>query len=443
MNALIRSVAVALVVALGLVSMDQVRAAFSATTSSEANSVATAGDFSPDPSFRVTTYEIGGFGGTTYTLALDQDLMPDYFVLMRGGAGNYTRFTTRTPAQDYARVDLDPFGNFGASSAADRLRLRRGDGGGTWTGQVTVAECVADCDASGFRLVRVNETTMTSGQTSATDATGAGWTDIAQVAVYGGSYGGGVETTSGSATNHTTAAAGIYPTEPGGAATLNLERQTGGSSSLNGTTTFTTYVVEWGSEWLIQRVRVSGSSGGDGVDAPGEYDTAALAASVGRGSSFVTASGRTADSNLSGGWDGVTWTLGNGVTQAAVESSVAVGAEAAVGRTTETIVHTHPDLIVNYYFGSDNVAPGIRTLELSDTRTVAPPVGSETHSGSTTGGFRMPIVANTSSGGGHAYPRSLVWGQLDSDTTLRWQRSRSGQPGAYWAQVVDFGAITS
>ena len=80
---------------------------------------------------------------------------------------------------------------------------------------------------------------------------------------------------------------------------------------------------------------------------------------------------------------------------------------------------------------------------LSDTRVVAGPTATETHNATNTAGYRFSVVANTSNGGGHAYPRSIVWGQLDADTTLRWQRSRSGQPGAYWAQVVDFGQITS
>ena len=53
------------------------------------------------------------------------------------------------------------------------------------------------------------------------------------------------------------------------------------------------------------------------------------------------------------------------------------------------------------------------------------------------------MVGNSSGGNGTAYPRSIAWGQIDGDTTASWQRSRSGQPGAYWLQTPDFGDIGS
>ncbi len=157
----------------------------------------------------MTTYEIktaAGFTGLTHLLTLNQDLVADYFVMLRGAAGDYTSGGDRGPAADYARIDRDPHGNFtGEAPPANQIRLGRGSSTGTWTGQVTVAECIADCAASGFTLVRVNEVTMTSGQTLATDLSGGVWGsgNLDQIGLYGGSYGGGME-----ATDHARADAG-------------------------------------------------------------------------------------------------------------------------------------------------------------------------------------------------------------------------------------------
>ncbi len=118
------------------------RAVFNGVTVNATNSFATAASFSNNPSFRVTTYEIkeaAGFTDTTHTLTLNQDLVADYFVLVRGAAGDYTSGGDRGPAADYARIDRDPHGNFaGESPGANALRLARGTDTGTWTGQVTV-----------------------------------------------------------------------------------------------------------------------------------------------------------------------------------------------------------------------------------------------------------------------------------------------------------------
>jgi hypothetical protein len=94
-------------------------------------------------------------------------------------------------------------------------------------------------------------------------------------------------------------------------------------------------------------------------------------------------------------------------------------------------------------FGPDGTAPGIISVDFSGTVTISDPLSPETHNANDTEGRRFIIVANTSAGTGTAFPRSMVWGQLDGDTTARWQRSRSGQPGTYWLQTPDFGDIGS
>lgn len=419
-------------------------ALFLGTTENSGNDFATAADFNANPSFRVTTYEIttsSAFTGTSYSLTLNQNLVSDYFVLMRGAAGTYTGGTNRGPDEDYARVDQDPFGNFSAgSSASNQLRLARGGNTGTWTGKITVVECIADCAASGFALVRVNEITMTSGQTSASDTTGGSWGGvIGQIGLYGGSYGGGMQTDEPGAANHKTGWARIWPQ---GGNRVNLSRSNTGPGSISGTTTFTVYVVEWGSEWTIQRANVTGNNGGNGVNATGEYDTASIS-SVARANTWVVAYGEVDENDLSAGWDGHVFTLGDGVNQNANESSVAVGAENGAQRDVEVYVHTHPDLGNQYVFGPDGTPPGIVSGNLSGNVTVNGPLSPETHNAYDTVGRRFVIVSSSSNGNGTAYPRSIVWGRLDADTTARWQRSRSGQPGALWLQTPDFGDIGS
>lgn len=418
-------------------------ATFSGTASNDANSFASAADFNTNPSFRVTTYEaVIADGLDKSILALNGDLSPDYFVLLRGAAGNYTGGTNRGPDADYARIDQDPFGNFAAgSSAPDQLGLSRKGTTGAWAGQVTIVECIADCDNSGFRLQRINEITMNSGVTSASSTSGGSWggADLGQIALYGGSYGGGMETTETGPANHKTGWARIYPQ---GGNRVNVTRSNTGSGSITGVTTFTIYVVRWGDEWTIQRARVQGSAGGNGVNDAGEYNTASIA-TVARANTWVWAAGQVDANSLSAGWEGNVWTLGTGVSTNAAESVVAVGAESGATRDVEVYVHTHSDLGNQYVFGPDGTAPGIVGAGLSGTAAISGALSPETHNSGNTAGRRFILVANSSNGNGTAYPRSIVWGQLDGDTIARWQRSRSGQPGAYWMQTPDFGDIGS
>jgi hypothetical protein len=414
------------------------------TTDNPGNSFSVSPDFNTNPSFRVTTYEITGssFSGTTYTLTLNQNLVADYFVLLRGAAGDYTSNTDRGPDADYARIDRDPFSNFGGgSSSANQLRLKRGAATGNWTGQVTVVECINDCAASGFTLVRVNEVTMTAGSTSASINSGGSWGGgIGQIGAYGGSYGGGMETTATAAADHKTGWARIWPQ---GGNKINLSRSNTPSGNLGGTTIFSIYVVQWGDEWTIQRATVTGSAGGDAVDVAGEYNTASIS-SVESAHTFVLAYGQVDSNTLSAGWEGHTWTLGNGTSPVpANATTVAVGAETGAQREVEVYVHTHPTMGNQWIFSPDGTGIGIISGNVSGTVTIADKLSPETHTSSYSAGRRFVIVANTSNGATTNYPRPIVWGQLTADTQARWQRSRSGEPGAYWMQAPDFGDIGS
>lgn len=415
------------------------RAAYSGTTDNISNDFTASDLFSP---VRVTSYQVldGAFTGTTYTLTLENDLEFDYFVVMRGASGNGTNGGNRSPNSNYARVSGDPHGNFGVVTASNALRLERRASADDWEGQVIVIEAMRDTAGSSFQLLDVVETTMGVGVTTVTSTSGTSWSDINQVGLYGGTYGGGVDATATIRQDHQVGWAQIWPTN---ANEVNLRRQAGGGGSLSGTSRFTTYVVEWGSDWTIQRATVSGNNAGPGADQVGEYDTAAITP-VARANTFVLAYGRSADNGLGDGFAGAIWTLGNGVTQNAVESTVAVGAEAVDNRAATVYVHTHPDLAVDYRFGTDN-GTGIQTGAVSGTVTVDAALQTESYDSTgpilTTETSRLVIVSNTSNGVGNAYPRPFVWARPTGSTEITWTRSRTGQPGAIWVQSIDFADL--
>jgi len=108
-------------------------------------------------------------------------------------------------------------------------------------------------------------------------------------------------------------------------------------------------------------------------------------------------------------------------------------------------VHSHLDLAVDYRFGTDGGTPGIPSGSLTGTVTIDGALGSEayTNTGSLrrTAGTRLSVISNTSNGTGVAFPRPMVWSRPTASSTATWTRSRSGQPGAFWLQSIDFGEI--
>ena len=228
--------------------------------------------------------------------------------------------------------------------------------------------------------------------------------------------------------------------DPGRNLLRNLLRRSKDSSNLAGDTTFTVYAVEWGSEWTIQRVVVDGSNGGNGADSPSEYTTEGISA-VERDNTFVLAYGNTWERGLGNGWEGQIFTLGNGVHQNATENRVAVGAHYSGSRNADVYVHTHPRLHVDYRFMPDLSIPRNDT---TGTTTVDALLGPEARSNGAIGvtaGLRFAVLSNASHGKGTWYPRPMVSARHTGDTEVTWYRSRSGQPGTYWLQSIDFGEI--
>ena len=410
-------------------------AVFVDTTAAPASSIGASNTFS---ALRSVTYQVsaGAFSGTTYTLQLDQPLEGNYFVMLRGAAGNGSSGTNRGPDENFARISGDPHGNFGVVTAPDQLQLERRGSAGDWQGSVVVVESLRDWDTAGFRLLDVVERTMGPGVTTAS-STAATWSSLAQVGLYGGQHGGGVDATTADRRNHQAGWARIYPS---GSNAVNFERQSGSGGTLAGTSRFTTYVVEWGSEWTIQRATVSGSAAGATLQQLSHYDTASISP-VARDETFVTANGRAASNRLSAGWEGQVFTLGNGVAQNPTESTVAVGARSSGGRVAEVYVHTHSELVVDYRFGPDG---SIGRTALTGTVTVDPSIDLETYVPgmvARTGESRFVVFTNSSAGSGVAYPRSMVWARATGAAAVAWTRSRSGQQGAYWLQAVDAAQV--
>ena len=217
-------------------------------------------------------------------------------------------------------------------------------------------------------------------------------------------------------------------------------RRSKNSSNLAGETTFTVYVVAWGTEWTIQRALVDGSNGGNGADSTGEYSTASIAP-VSRDNTFVLAYGNTWERGLGNGWEGQVFTLGDGLGQNSTESQVAIGAHYSGSRQADVYVHTHPRLQVDYQFMADG---SIARNDATGAATVDARLGPESRSGTAIGiteGLRFAVLSNASHGNGTWYPRPMVSARHTGDTQVTWYRSRSGQPGAYWLQSVDFGEI--
>lgn len=81
-------------------------------------------------------------------------------------------------------------GDLGDSGAADEIALQRQVADFDWEGVVTVVECGNSASPAGFKWVDIVETSLT--RTSGKD-TSAAWSDLAQVVLFGGYRGGGVE----------------------------------------------------------------------------------------------------------------------------------------------------------------------------------------------------------------------------------------------------------
>ncbi|MGJ8634879.1 MAG: LamG domain-containing protein, partial [Luteolibacter sp.] len=143
---------------------------------------------------RVTEYYLtsGDFTGTSKALTLDQNLADDYFILVRGSRDGDGE---SMPDNDYVRVTGVPYGgsryagSMVGSGNNNLITLERSVSDFDWEGVVTVVECTNPSSPAGFDLIDIVSTEMVDD--IGTD-TCVAWSDINQVALFGGYRGGGV-----------------------------------------------------------------------------------------------------------------------------------------------------------------------------------------------------------------------------------------------------------
>ncbi|MDF7826982.1 Ig-like domain-containing protein, partial [Pontiellaceae bacterium B12227] len=374
----------------------------------------------PGPGIRVTEYYLstGDFSGTTATVTLDQDLAADYYILIRGSKAGDAR---GYPDNDYARVTGVPGGkgDLPASGATDQITLGRFVADTDWEGVVTVVECENSASADGFKLVDAVETPLTA--TSGTD-TSVSWTDLSRVVLFGGYRGGGAAFTA--ATGEHNQGAGVYVRlTPSGTGTLNWSRNAAGETLINAV--MTTFVVEWGSEWTVQHANVSGASGGNGADATGEYTTEAINA-VNRDNTWVWGTGTCQDAGIGDCAEACLVTLGDGVSQHASESTVAVGSEYSDAYDFDVYALTHSAITVDHRFKADGDAVGPDVAVTVDNAAA---------------GARFGWVYNGCNGTGSHHPRSRFWARYTADGTVTVSRGYDGQAFPAWVQGVDFSGL--
>ncbi|MEM0968244.1 MAG: hypothetical protein AAGJ31_02745, partial [Verrucomicrobiota bacterium] len=380
----------------------------------------------PSPDMRVTEYYLttGDFSGTTTTLTLDQSLATDYFILVRGSrTGDGSSF----PDNDYVRIVSVPGGrgHLADSGAGNLVGFQRGTADFDWEGVVTVVECQNPASPAGFQLLDAVVTPMTS--TSGISMSSVPWNDLHQVVLFGGYRGGGVEML-GSPSNRKEGTGCYTRLFPSGSQTLNWSRQSGGEILFDAT--MTTFVTEWGSEWTVQHVNVAGNHGGNGANATGEYTTAAIAP-VQRNNTWVWASGHRVDSGVGDCAEACLVTLGDGVTQNALESTVAVGSEYTDFYDFDVYTLTHPLLHVDHRFKVDGDP---NALDLPITVDKAAP------------GTRFGWAYNGLNGAGAAFPRPRLWSRYTddgtaSDSTITISRGHDGQAFPAWIQGIDFSSL--
>ncbi len=374
--------------------------------------------------FRTHEYYLGSgtFSGTAYDLTLNNDLAQNYFVIVQGSDGDGSGIGNRGPDENYIALTGDPFGtgDLNTTSSTNIISLTRQSAVDSWVGVVTVVECVQNCDTAGFTLDDVQRVTHSNTTTSGTD-TSASWTNLTQVMLMAGFNGAGCDTTQSNVNNTKVCHTRIWPS---GTNTINWERSNAGATM--STATSTVMVVEWGSEWTVQRATVTGAAGGDGADATSEYNTASINP-VDREHTWVWGGGVTAGTGVGGGAEGTLITLGDGVNQNATESTVAIGQEYSNNRTVDVYAVTHPLLQVDYRFKNDGNDADVTYDVTVDMTSDA--------SG------RIALVTNGQNGTTMAYPRPMFSARYYNDTTIRLERRRSGAAWPAWIQGVNFSSV--
>ena len=125
--------------------------------------------------------------------------------------------------------------------------------------------------------------------------------------------------------------------------------------------------------------------------------------------------------------DAVLVTLGDGVNQNAVESTLAVGAEYVDPFVFDVYAMTHPSLSVDYRFVPDG---HVNDLNLGVTVDAA-------------GANRFAMLFDAVDGHGTAVGRARMWARYVADETVMISRKNSGRRFTAWIQGIDCSGIVA
>lgn len=397
-----------------------------------------------EPVFRVEHYRLsaGDFPGKSYRLHLRYTLATNYFVMVQWQVASGGPIP---PAELCVRVTEDPYGTGELAQAGGNwLTLFRENAvAGAADLVVTVVECLTDESGAGFKLLDVQATTLPAvgaGVQTVTDTSAVTWTDASRVVLFGGYRGGGLSSTGNFGDQVQTAGVRCYPS---GTGTLNFQRYGSGATKLQAAV-ITTYVVEFGFEWTVQRVTVTGTNTGATLDNTAHYSTQALGYNVARAQTWVWACGYTDGSGPGDGPLGQVYTLGDGVASNVTESVVAVGGASAITqRSFEVYVLTHTKLSAAYSFHAMAVGAASFTVTAPATGTESYLV-ADTLYAPTTAGQRLAAMSQGMNNnvvndlGEILYAVAPTAGTTVSATI---DDPAPTVPWAGWLQVVDFAGI--
>lgn len=390
--------------------------------------------------FRVTTYQVGTgeFTGTTFSLTLEQELSENYFCMITPSG------LTTELSDALIRVSGDPFGtgelNF--SSGPDQLEfVRFTDAYDDWTGIITVVECIDNASTGGFILKDVLVSTMPDVTTASTlqslnFASSAILSD--RTIPFGGIRGGGV-TSNINAGNSNKEYFAKFEVDVS-TNELNIARY----CRLPGTVdevTFTTYLVEWGSEWSIKKASISGrSSGNFNAAIDDNYAWVSLDTPVPAFNSWAWGSGYSEiTSNVQRDIDTAqVYSLGRAGNYSIQTDKVGVLSGTNTLMVSTVYIMTHPDIYVErFILGRITATSGTFNMSLGpDEPEVQNTVGNiKITSGKRFNLYSSSFNLTTANAIDHLNFDKL---EITDDKTISWSRSGSGI-SSFVVYNVDFG----
>jgi hypothetical protein len=316
------------------------------------------------PIFRVETYQLaaGDFSGATFNLRLRHELSVNYFVLCQWAVNSAS---DTLPSDVGVQVTQDPYGTGDLAVAGGNwLQLKRTTSVGCNADLVvTVVECLADSEGAGFKLVDVAMTAMGTVGAPGTQTvvdTCAAWTNLDHVVTFGGFRGGGLSCGVAAAANQVfSLGVKVYPS---GTNQLNFERFTPNPAQLL-TCSVTTYVVEWGSEWTVDRVSVLGTNSGATLSLAAHYSTATLTYPAVRANTWCWSTGWTDGLDCGSMALAQVATIGDGAAQLALETKAAVGCcQGLAARSVDVFVLQHAKLTTDWVFKTAAMGAGSMDL---------------------------------------------------------------------------------